>query len=117
MTLRGLIEAVERGDSRSDIAYAAIGNGGGWEPPTIGGIRADQWQNALDAHDGSIDAAKRMHDALLPGWDWCSATDAHKEQWFSVGEPHGDYETEETYAENPARAWLLAILRALEGEP
>jgi hypothetical protein len=62
------------------------------------------------AFAGSLDAALRLHGALLPGWDW---------SLFGMGQavvsPPGNPRT--TYyggAVTPARAWLLAILRALK---
>ena len=58
------------------------------------------------AFHGSIDAAKALHDALLPGWTWT--------RW-----PQGDIEVCKDGCEfyigqsfDPARAWLIAILKA-----
>ena len=68
-----------------------------------------------DAFNGSIDAAKALHEAVLPGWGW------HVRQDEKDGSCHahtlypkfrvspGGHTTES----NPARAWLLAILEAL----
>jgi hypothetical protein len=61
-----------------------------------------------EAFHGSLDAAKALHDAVLPGWDYilgntCNSLTIHAR----VG-PH-----EEEFSDNLARAWLLAILRAL----
>ena len=64
--------------------------------------------NFSEAHEGSLDAAKALHEAVLPS------------SWFELQRwpvPNmclarvGDFEGR---ADNPARAWLLAILRALE---
>lgn len=54
---------------------------------------ADGW----GAYRGSLDAALRLHEALLPGWEW------HLKSWSGM-------------ADTPARAWLLAILRALQAQ-
>jgi hypothetical protein len=64
------------------------------------------------AYRGSLDAARRLHDALLPGWVW-NVVDSETTVWPGYpGDPE-DYQT--GYAEGkPARAWLLAILRALK---
>ena len=64
--------------------------------------------DAERAFGGSLDAAKALHDAVLPGWDYilgntCNSLTIHAR----VG-PH-----EEEFSDNLARAWLLAILRAL----
>jgi hypothetical protein len=70
------------------------------------------------ACNGSLDAAKSLHDAVLPDWAWSTAIDAHNERWFVVGD-NVDYETDEIYHIIPSRAWLIAIIKALiaqEGE-
>lgn len=62
------------------------------------------------SHAGSLDAAKALHEAVLPGWEWtfyydgeCCVQDARA---FS-------YAYEKAESDNPARAWLIAIIRAL----
>ena len=66
------------------------------------------------AMDGSLDAALRLHEALLPGWDyhlWNLGTD---EAGADVAHhQHGQIQ-DSAISSNQARAWLLAILRALE---
>lgn len=71
---------------------------------------------AYDAFSGSLDAAMRLHEALLPGWAWG--------RFPGTGEmyvTHRDsVDVPDCYScAIPARAWLLAILRALKakGEP
>ena len=67
------------------------------------------------ACNGSLDAAKALHDALLPGWfpglsqntitkNWCAWVQTDKRAHISV------------FGRDPARAWLIAILRALISE-
>ena len=75
---------------------------------------------ANDAHmayRGSIDAAKALHEAVLPGWAWTINDSGEQTMW-----PPNEIADEEWCADgilsvgpenNPARAWLLAILRAL----
>ena len=107
-----LIAAVEAG--KWPPVHISGGGVGDYVGTIKGPWSATDWFLAKDACDGSLDAAHRLHEALLPGWGWCAATDAHSEQWFCVDDPSGSFETEETYAATPARAWLLAILRALK---
>lgn len=63
---------------------------------------------AYNAFCGSLDAAKALHEAILPGWRWSVAYD----DWACVWK----YEVDGTFearSDNPARAWLLAQLDAL----
>ena len=68
----------------------------------------DTISNANSAFRGSLDAALALHEALLPGWRWDLDAACNAGVWNScdllpaiTGE-----------ANTPARAWLLAILRA-----
>lgn len=66
---------------------------------------------------GSLDAAKALHEALLPGWEWGVTLNsdeptpaAYVAKW---GAPEGSMgDGFEAQADNPARAWLLAVLKA-----
>jgi hypothetical protein len=101
MSIAALIEAVEAGTDQLvlELSYQFGGN----------------YVRVVDAFRGSLDAAKALHEALLPG---CYAT------LSSVGDAtifgnvsvRGISWAELSYAEaaTPARAWLLAILRAKE---
>ena len=70
---------------------------------------------AYDAYKGSLDAAKALHESVLPGWEWgvtCNAEQPNGPAAF-VAE-WGDYQNGfEAMSDTPARAWLLAILEAL----
>lgn len=94
MTLQKLIDAVQRGDHAGDLVMALPD------------------QRATDlfyaANRGSLDAAKALHDALLPGWRW-----RIEAQGVWVWRIKDDF-TRAGCAKEPARAWLIAILRALE---
>ena len=61
---------------------------------------------------GSLGAAKALHEALLPGWVWkLESYDGFSLAW--VGPPSEMLLREhETDINNPARAWLIAILKA-----
>jgi hypothetical protein len=69
---------------------------------------------------GSLDAAKALHEAVLPGWEWfisttIELTDAGGERWSEVFVRYFDGDPNEGYkgtANNPAAAWVAAILRA-----
>ena len=115
MTIRGLVEAVERGDMRATVEAARAA----FPDLTI-------WRHVLKAGEGSIDAAKSLHDALLPGWWWAVGTckvsdDARVSPDDDSRAPDGGEWAEYTDIDrrppgNPARAWLLSILIAVEGQ-
>lgn len=74
--------------------------------------------NVIDAYHGSLGAANALHDALLPGWvarPQIGGAGAGVSFWHCTIE---DWESgEEIHVHNmptPARAWLIAILKALE---
>ena len=66
------------------------------------------WQTIKDAYNGSLDAAKALHEALLPGWQY----------HLSEGVASVEGTAWQLYAQSTttARAWLLAILRAVEAK-
>jgi hypothetical protein len=68
--------------------------------------------DAAALKDGSLDAAIALHEAVLPGWSWSTATDAHNKRWFVVGD-NVDYETDEIYHKISARALIIADIDAL----
>jgi hypothetical protein len=109
MSLTKLIEAVERGEwpgQTNGIARAVFPYNEDW--------RQDHGVMAHEAFDGSLDAAKRLHDALLPGWAWETGTYlgglSTAKVWQSNAKGHIAIDAD------PARAWLLAVLKALEQE-
>ena len=70
-------------------------------------------QNALswNAYKGSLDAAKALHEAALPGRSWEIWRVDNDEQvpFYGVNIPNVDT----PYSATPARAWIIAILKAL----
>ena len=90
-------------------------------------------RDASNAYFGSLDAAKSLHEAVLPGWfvtitrlckEWDGSTERFEPDDWRVELSDGvrgrwdddaDVETGFHSADNadPARAWLLAILDAL----
>ena len=67
---------------------------------------------ARQAYNGSLDAAKALHDALLPGWDLLITTYEDGLFEVSVSEPLV-VKTYDGLSEIIARAWLIAIIRAV----
>jgi len=99
--LQDLLAKVEAGDYVSTFEYKdALGS----------------WKEAHNANHGSLDAAKKLHEAFLPGWHFDIATEAN-ENGFYANFSSPDWDSAFTsWADNPARAWLIAILKALISE-
>ncbi len=110
-----LLAKVEAGGS---IDRESIGKTGMCKTATINAFKS--------AYNGSLDAAKALHGAVLPGWSWS----ARNSGWASIWSPSyetltweaGDKVTTDVLSgqrlvgdapANPARAWLIAILKAL----
>ena len=72
----------------------------------------EEWLSVAESYNGSLDAALRLHEALLPGWEATVAMTGH------AGVMFWPTETAQNAKVNgqPARAWLLAILRALKAK-
>jgi hypothetical protein len=73
----------------------------------------DRHIEAHRAHEGSIDAALRLHEAVLPGWQYTVYPDSVE---VTKTRREGDCEFINRHdgdADTPARAWLLAVLSAL----
>ena len=100
--LRKLIEAVEVGEFLLDA------------------MPSPYETTAYRAFGGSLDAAKALHEALLPGWEWHSMSRNGVSLRGAWVENPGDAEAsgyewqDERIKGQPARAWLLAILKAYE---
>jgi len=62
------------------------------------------------AYNGSLDAAKALHEAVLSGWDWSVDNLGRSPTCASV---YDGAKTISAFNTDPARAWLLAIIRAL----
>lgn len=80
------------------------------ESPDITDRNCYYW--AWDAHRGSLDAAKALHEALLPGWIW--GRQKNGAMWVARGTrlervQCGAYMP-------PSRALLLATLRAYRSQ-
>lgn len=102
--LRELVAKVEADDAPAK-----------WDGPWVNVILAvglrpdDRHLRVIEAYNGSLDAAKALHEALLPGWPfelreraaWTNRKRGLREPGY-LGE-----------ADNLARAWLIAVLKAL----
>jgi predicted nicotinamide N-methyase len=63
------------------------------------------------AWSGSLDAAKALHDAVLPGWFWSFYPSGG---CYVAKKIDGKLQTYRGISlNNPARAWLIAVLEAL----
>jgi hypothetical protein len=77
----------------------------------------DGFWHLVDAYNGDLNAAKALHEAVLPDFSW--SVSKHDRAWV-IG--HADPDDITTWIEesaqsaNPARAWLIAILKALIAE-
>ena len=81
---------------------------GGLAPVDLIALEPEEHAWAQQAYDGSLDAAKLLHEAMLPGWIW--GRQQNGAMWVA-NRPYTFRAT--TRGNDPARAWLLAILRAL----
>lgn len=98
-----LIEAVEVGNFPTT-----------WEALSAAGVAHYSYGlpmhvHAWEAFHGSLDAAKALHEALLPGCEWGMYSDGTC--W--VKNKFGVFPSKSS---SPARAWLLAILHAYRAQ-
>jgi len=88
----------------------------GWDMADVQAVLPEKvHRHFRPAFEGSLDAAKAMHDALLPGWifDITNGSAFVMPLW---DEPHTELPDQYVGEDDvDARAWLLAILRAMEG--
>lgn len=76
---------------------------------------------AEGAYHGSLDAAKALHEAVLGdgyvsyGFKYCIRGNGYAGVWNVITDERAEAEIpeKEHHAASPARAWLLATLRAL----
>lgn len=110
MTLARLIEAVEAGLATGGPADAlAVPKEQSDLIASVLGDDDELWNDFVEAHDGSIDAAERLRAALLPKyWFQLSQWPMPEMALARVGGAEGRDKL-------PSRAFLIAILRAMEG--
>jgi hypothetical protein len=107
--LKDLKAKVEAGEAQ-DADFANV-----W-PATAKRDWGTNWL-ALKAYQGSLDAALRLHEAVLPDKGWGVEYVAKYPNLTAAGSSHravvGWGTLHKGFADTPARAWLLAILSAL----
>lgn len=69
--------------------------------------------NAIEAYNGSLDAAKALHEAVLPGWRYTITNGPSGDVVVVADTLDKPVDTFGISRNNPARAWLLAILDVL----
>lgn len=118
--LERLIEAVEAGLDTAHHHAAVF--------PSESAYGHCTWHDSHKAStEGSLDAALRLHEALLPGWVVNSLDQASnlagdpwgcEVAWFEGSNPSNNRRaySGHNFDKNPARAWLLAILRAIKAK-
>ena len=85
------------------------------------------WVGSVERAIRSLDAAKALHDFMLPGWNYeltCHNVISGNEKgktafWIHIGKDLYDKDSLDVHygeAYNPAAAWVAAILRAKAGE-
>ena len=69
---------------------------------------------AWSAYNGSLDAAKALHEAVLPGYGY-GVGGWGARVWLYSNVPHwdGSKRQDVEMVDLPARAWLIAILKEL----
>lgn len=78
------------------------------EPGQFKALPFKCWSRAASAYRGSLDAAKALHEALLPGWD----ASMHLYGKVDIYNDDDLPSIEGVCIDNPARAWLLSTLKA-----
>lgn len=106
-----LIAAVKAGEfDGQPFKYNAFAKA--WEA-AFGAYTEPNFTGPEAAYHGSLDAALALHNALFPGWGWLlSASNAKVSPYNDTEDVAGSY----GMADNPARAWLLAILKAYRAQ-
>jgi hypothetical protein len=93
---------------------------GEWHNDRTTWLFGNDWPNVHGAFYGSLDAAKALHEAVLPDWRVTHAFGLVSGEVAKFNLTHNKKPS--TYvsakSDSPARAWLIAILTALiEEEP
>lgn len=77
-------------------------------------VAKDLGITASSAFQGDMNAAKELHEALLHEADWANMSYSKRYSEEAKAEITTSTGTWQSVSTNPARAWLLAILRAYE---
>lgn len=115
--LKELAAKVEAGSLPEAVFHGFSGIRGHWAYLT--GLDGTQRRNVFLAYNGSLDAALALHEAVLPEWCWSVDRLGQAIVWYpwvegdSIMHEAGGNDGAGDWRLGPARAWLLAILRAL----
>lgn len=77
------------------------------------------WPMIAKSYDGSLDAAKSLHEALLQDWVFDITNDGGlvcPKDYMTFGELPDHIRAFDDYSGDPARSWLIAILKAYEAQ-
>lgn len=98
-----LIKLAERVEAEDTLTYSDV--------LTPLGIDWAAWAENKNSPVISLDAAKALHDAVLPGWLYGIV---QKPNWCEVGvyKDNGYTDIQRGQSPTPAAAWVAAILRA-----
>ena len=118
-----LLAKVEAGEKYETMGHTILCQKAFPKPDNFDGSRKSYAESAtqlaiLAWRNGSLDAAKALHEAVLPEWAWTkgfSIVDAGS-TFITVFLEHEDDNKWEVFFganDNSARAWLIAILKAL----
>jgi len=114
-------KSIDRNDACAQYEALLAKVEAGEQPPTSGFIEEpmgkNTWGRSQLAFDGDLNAAKSLHEAVLLGWDYVITSDT-VDIWkpsisgmlCELGLRQGKSSA------SPARAWLIAILKALISE-
>lgn len=108
--LQRLLTSVETETLPEAVFFGVHSIQGHWSYDT--GLSAEHRRLVQMAYNGSLDAAKALHEAMLPGWDLLITTYEDGLFEVSVSEPLV-VKTYDGLSEIIARAWLIAIIRAV----
>ena len=101
--LTDLLSKIEAGD-RSGLCKSMAVQGWPGDP------FPDDWASRIDAaYNGSLDAAKALHEAVLCDYVWIASAGCVEVYGPKEGQKFITFCEDET----PARAWLIAIIKAL----
>ena len=111
--LKQLAEKVEAGEEYATMGHTALCRDAFPKPDDFDGSREAYAKSGaqmaiLAWKNGSLDAAKALHEAVLPGHYFTIYGSS-----ALVSSKNDDWEEIVAIKGNPARAWLLAILKAL----
>jgi hypothetical protein len=97
---------------REKVAAGTLTHIGGEH--TLAAMPRETWEPIVKANSGSIDAAKALSEAVLPGWSvWGIYQDTLGHWCVTIGQIDRSCRVVQVGHDYLARAWLLAIFDAL----